>query len=78
MMYSKRRLPDMEQWNQSSGSNIIPGRAHPGLAGLRPLTPTRVFPRVVRRRRRRLAVDHSGVPRVKEHADYSSTKTPTP
>ena len=31
-----RHLPDIEQWNQSSGSNVIPRRAHPGLAGLRP------------------------------------------
>ena len=36
MMYSKRRLPDIEQWGQSSGSNVIPRRARPGLAGLRP------------------------------------------
>ena len=26
----------MEQWSQSSGSNVIPRRARPGLAGLRP------------------------------------------
>jgi len=38
MMYSKRHLPDIEQWNQSSGSNVIPRRARPGLAGLRPHT----------------------------------------
>ena len=35
-MYSKRQLPDIEQWSQSSGSNVIPRRARPGLAGLRP------------------------------------------
>ena len=35
-MYSKRHLPDIEQWSQSSGSNVITRRAHPGLAGLRP------------------------------------------
>ena len=35
-MYSKRHLPDIEQWSQSSGSNVIPRRARPGLAGLRP------------------------------------------
>ena len=29
-------LPDIEQWSQSSGSNVIPMRARPGLAGLRP------------------------------------------
>ena len=39
MMYSKRHLPDMEQWSQSSGSNVIPRRARPGLAGLRPHRP---------------------------------------
>jgi len=38
MMYSKRHLPDIEQWSQSSGSNVIPRRARPGLAGLRPCT----------------------------------------
>ena len=38
MMYSKRRLPDIEQWSQSSGSNVIPRRARPGLAGIRPHT----------------------------------------
>jgi len=38
MMYSKRHLPDMEQWSQSSGSNVIPRRALLGLAGLRPHT----------------------------------------
>ena len=27
---------DVEQWSQSSGSNVIPRRARPGLAGLRP------------------------------------------
>jgi len=31
-----RVLPDIEQWSQSSGSNVIPRRARPGLAGLRP------------------------------------------
>jgi len=36
MMYSNRHLPDIEQWGQSSGSNDIPRRARPGLAGLRP------------------------------------------
>ena len=36
MMYSKRHLPDIEQWSQSSGSNVIPRRARPDLAGLRP------------------------------------------
>ena len=35
-MYSKRLLPDIEQWSQSSGSNVIPRRARPGLAGLGP------------------------------------------
>jgi len=35
MMYSKRHLPDIEQ---SSCSNVIPRRARPGLAGLRPHT----------------------------------------
>ena len=35
-MYAKRHLPDIEQWRQSSGSNFIPRRARPGLAGLRP------------------------------------------
>ena len=35
-MYSKRHLPDIEQWGQSSGANVIPRRARPGLAGLRP------------------------------------------
>ena len=34
-------LPDIEQWSQSSGSNVIPGRARPGLAGLRPHTERR-------------------------------------
>ena len=34
--YSKGHLPDIEQWSQSSGSNVIPRRARPGLAGLRP------------------------------------------
>jgi len=36
MMYSKRHLPDIEQWSQSSGSNVITRRARPGLAGLKP------------------------------------------
>ena len=36
MMCAKRHLPDIEQWIQSSGSNVIPRRARPGLAGLRP------------------------------------------
>ena len=35
MMHSERRLPDMEQWSQSSDSNVIPRRARPGLAELR-------------------------------------------
>ena len=35
MMYSKRHLPDIAQWSQSSGSNVMPRRARPGLAGLR-------------------------------------------
>ena len=38
MMYSKRHPSDVEQWSQSSGSNVIPRRARPGLAGLRPHT----------------------------------------
>jgi len=33
---AKRHVPDMEQWSQSSGSNVIERRARPGLAGLRP------------------------------------------
>jgi hypothetical protein len=37
---SKLVVPDsgvgIEQWSQSSGSNVIPRRAGPGLAGLRP------------------------------------------
>jgi len=37
-MYSKRHLPDIEQWSQSSGSDVIPRRDRPGLAGLRPHT----------------------------------------
>ena len=36
MMDSKRHLPDVEQWSQSSGSNVIPTRARPSLAGLMP------------------------------------------
>jgi len=39
-MYSKRHLPDIEQWSQSSGSNVIPRRARPVLAGLRPHPPS--------------------------------------
>ena len=35
-MYSTSHMPDIEQWSQSSGSNVIPRRAHPGLAGLGP------------------------------------------
>ena len=35
MMYSERHLPDIEQWSQSSGSNVISRLARPGLAGLR-------------------------------------------
>jgi len=35
-MYSNRHLPDIEQWSQNSGSNVITRRARPGLAGLRP------------------------------------------
>ena len=35
MIYSNRQLPDIEQWSQSSGSNVIPRRDRPGLAGLR-------------------------------------------
>ena len=35
MMYSKRHLPDRAV-EPSSGSNVIPRRARPGLAGLRP------------------------------------------
>ena len=31
-MHSKRYLPDIEQWSQSSGSNVIPRRARPDLA----------------------------------------------
>jgi len=34
-----RHLPDIELWSQSSGSNVIPRRARPGLAGLRPHSP---------------------------------------
>jgi hypothetical protein len=30
--------PDIEQWGQSSGANVIPRRARSGLAGLRPHT----------------------------------------
>ena len=32
----QKNLPDIEQWSQSSGSNVIPRRARPGLAGPRP------------------------------------------
>jgi len=35
-MHSKKHLPDIEQWSQSSGSNVISRRARPRLAGLRP------------------------------------------
>ena len=38
MIYRKKHLPDIEQWSQISGSNVIPGRARPGLAGLGPHT----------------------------------------
>ena len=30
-----RTSPPIEQWSQSSGSNVIPRRARPSLAGLR-------------------------------------------
>ena len=33
-----RRSTPAEQWSQRSGSNVIPRRARPGLAGLRPHT----------------------------------------
>ena len=33
-----RAQPDTKQQSQSSGSNVIPRRARPGLAGLRPQT----------------------------------------
>ena len=36
MMYSKRHLPVYRAVEPSSGSNIIPRRAHPDLAGLSP------------------------------------------
>ena len=36
MMNSKRHLPDVGQWSQSSGAHVIPKRARAGLAGLRP------------------------------------------
>jgi len=39
MMYSKRHLLDIEQRSQSSGSNVIPRRARPGLAGPGPYAP---------------------------------------
>ena len=29
-------VPDKEHWHQGSGSNVIPRRARPGLAGIRP------------------------------------------
>ena len=45
MMYSKRHLPDLEQWGQSSGSTVIPRRARPGLAGLAGLGPELFLPR---------------------------------
>jgi len=60
MMYSKRHLPDIEQWSrrhcieqwsQSSGSNVIP---RSGLAGLRPHTSLPVGARNLRAR----PVDH--------------------
>ena len=35
MMYSKRNLPDVEQWSNSGGSNVIPRQARPSLAVLR-------------------------------------------
>ena len=38
MIYIKRHLPDIEQWSQSRGFNVIPRRARPGLDGLRPHT----------------------------------------
>ena len=44
VMYSKRHMPDIEQWSQSSGSNVIPRRARPGLAGLRPHTQCHLIP----------------------------------
>ena len=43
MMYFKRNLADTEKWSQSSGCNIIPRRARPGLAGLRPHTTLRTM-----------------------------------
>ena len=33
-------LPYIEQWSQSSGCNVIPRRARPGFAGLRPHKPS--------------------------------------
>ena len=52
-MYTKTHLPNVEQWSQSSGSNVILRRARPGLAGLRPHTfPTlsgiRMIPSLIR------------------------------
>ena len=34
-----QHLPDIEQWSQSSGSNVIPRRVRPGLHGPRPHAP---------------------------------------
>ena len=34
-VFPKRHLLNIEQWSQNSGSNVIPKRARPGLAGLR-------------------------------------------
>ena len=34
--WPKAHLSDTEQWSRSSGSNVIPRQARPGLAGLRP------------------------------------------
>ena len=34
MICSRRHLLDIEEWSQNSGSNVIPRRARPGLAGL--------------------------------------------
>ena len=36
IMKASRTIKDIEQWNQSSGSKVIPRRARPGLAGLSP------------------------------------------
>ena len=35
-VFPKCHLSDIEQWSQSSGSNVIPKRARPGLTGIRP------------------------------------------